>query len=84
MSELHERVAKLEVQVENHAERIEDHDDLMSKIDKDISELRAEINEKMDNAVIKALDAVPAWFGKMLTGIVAFCTAVIAWLTFRH
>ena len=84
MSELHERVAKLEVQVEHHGERIDSHDDLMRKIDTDISELRKEINEKMDNAVIKALDAVPAWFGKMLTGVIAFCTAVIAWLTYKH
>ena len=69
MSELHERVAKLEVVTEHLDEKVDGHASIISKLDNDMVELRNDIrflSSKMDNGVLKALDSVPPWVAKQM------------------
>ena len=69
MSELHERVAKLEARADHLEDKTDNHEQIIMNLHDDIQELRNELGSKLDRVVDKAMDTVPPWFAKFVVTI---------------
>ena len=63
---LNERVAKLEVRLDQHEDYMVRLDKSIAKLDEDQQTLRKELGDKLDHVLAEALQTVPAWAAKKL------------------